>query len=86
MHGPHALQAKSKVRLVNSIPRGCPPVLGDTGRIIQILHNLIGNACKFVSGRAGDVVDDVRRSGQTGAGQPTPHKLCGVHTIARGSL
>lgn len=40
-------QAKPKVKLVNNLPRNLPPVLGDTGRIIQILHNIVGNSCKF---------------------------------------
>ncbi|GAX76579.1 hypothetical protein CEUSTIGMA_g4025.t1 [Chlamydomonas eustigma] len=39
--------AKRNVRIVNEIREGLPLVKGDTGRIIQIFHNLIGNACKF---------------------------------------
>ena len=41
------MQTKRNVRLVNSIPANLPYVLGDAGRIIQVFHNLIGNACKF---------------------------------------
>ena len=40
-------QTKRNVRLLNDMREGVPPVLGDTGRIIQIFHNLIGNSCKF---------------------------------------
>lgn len=40
-------QAKPGVKLVNNVPSNIPIVLGDTGRIIQIFYNLIGNACKF---------------------------------------
>ena len=32
---------------MNSVPANLPYVLGDAGRIIQVFHNLIGNACKF---------------------------------------
>jgi signal transduction histidine kinase len=43
----HPPQARSGVALVNAVPRGLPSALGDKSRIIQILHNLVGNACKF---------------------------------------
>ncbi|GLI62437.1 hypothetical protein VaNZ11_005058 [Volvox africanus] len=39
--------AKRGVKLVNDLREHVPFVLGDTGRIIQIFHNLIGNSCKF---------------------------------------
>ncbi|GFR47594.1 hypothetical protein Agub_g9328 [Astrephomene gubernaculifera] len=39
--------AKRGVKLVNDLKENTPFVLGDTGRIIQIFHNLIGNSCKF---------------------------------------
>ncbi|KAG2425936.1 hypothetical protein HXX76_013309 [Chlamydomonas incerta] len=39
--------AKRGVKLVNDLRETVPFVLGDTGRIIQVFHNLIGNSCKF---------------------------------------
>ncbi|GAX76781.1 hypothetical protein CEUSTIGMA_g4227.t1 [Chlamydomonas eustigma] len=39
--------AKRGVHLVNNVSESLPAALGDTGRIIQIFHNLIGNSCKF---------------------------------------
>ncbi|KXZ54193.1 hypothetical protein GPECTOR_5g288 [Gonium pectorale] len=39
--------AKRGVKLVNDLRENVPFVLGDTGRIIQVFHNLIGNSCKF---------------------------------------
>jgi hypothetical protein len=41
------VQAKKNVKLVNNIPATLPYALGDTGRIIQIFYNLLGNSCKF---------------------------------------
>eukprot|EP00892_Ulva_mutabilis_P012841 jgi/Ulvmu1/992/UM103_0019.1 len=35
-----------------------PRIIGDTGRIVQILHNLVGNACKFT--KTGHVLIGVR--------------------------
>lgn len=40
-------QTKRGVQLVNDVPNSIPIILGDTGRIIQVFHNLIGNSCKF---------------------------------------
>ncbi|KAG1671643.1 hypothetical protein FOA52_006874 [Chlamydomonas sp. UWO 241] len=35
------------VTLQSTIPDMCPVVQGDAGRLVQILHNLVGNSCKF---------------------------------------
>jgi two-component system phosphate regulon sensor histidine kinase PhoR len=40
--------------LVLHVPRDLPPVRGDRAQLSQLLHNLIGNACKY--GRAGTPV------------------------------
>lgn len=41
------LLAKKPLRLQNKIPKALPAVSGDENRILQILHNLVGNAIKF---------------------------------------
>lgn len=37
------LQVRKGVRLVNNVGN-VPKIVGDTGRIVQILYNLVGNA------------------------------------------
>ena len=39
--------AGKKIRLVNAIPEGLPPVYADENRLKQVIHNLVGNAAKF---------------------------------------
>lgn len=36
----------SRVKIVDTVPDGLPLVEADRDRLLQILHNLIGNACK----------------------------------------
>ncbi|GAB4816203.1 hypothetical protein N2152v2_003249 [Parachlorella kessleri] len=53
--------AKPGVSVSNRIASGVPPVVGDTARIVQILYNLIGNACKFTD--KGDIWVDAAAAG-----------------------
>lgn len=39
--------AGKRIKLINGIPPGIPPVAADEGRLHQIMHNLVGNAIKF---------------------------------------
>ncbi len=40
------LQGKS-IQLRNAVPQSLPPVVADEDRLLQIFHNLVGNAIKF---------------------------------------
>ena len=35
------------LRLVNDVPKDIPPIEADQNRLMQVLHNLVGNAIKF---------------------------------------
>jgi signal transduction histidine kinase/class 3 adenylate cyclase len=53
------LLAGKQIVLKNGIPENISAVEGDTNRLQQILHNLIGNAIKFTD--AGEVIVSARR-------------------------
>jgi signal transduction histidine kinase len=41
------LLGNKNIKLINAIDKGLPPVWADENRLIQILHNLVGNGIKF---------------------------------------
>jgi PAS domain S-box-containing protein len=44
----HRTLAETKaIQLELSLPQGCPALLADRGRVLQVLSNLLGNALKF---------------------------------------
>ena len=43
----HATRVSKDVKLMDRVPDNLPEVVGDPERIVQILHNLIGNSMKF---------------------------------------
>lgn len=82
------------VKLVTKVSAMTPPILGDPQRLVQVLYNLVGNACKFTeegeitieaSGTADDdfVVVTVQ---DTGAGIPK-EKLADIFIpFSRGNM
>jgi len=41
------LAERKEITLINDIPEDLPPVEADENRLLQIMHNLVGNAVKF---------------------------------------
>jgi two-component system, sensor histidine kinase ChiS len=72
---PH--QARKNVEVLNRVPESLPHIFGDSGRIVQILYNLLGNSCKFT--HKGSIAIDAALKGvevevtvrDTGIGIPT---------------
>jgi signal transduction histidine kinase/CheY-like chemotaxis protein len=56
--------AQPGVYLSNCIPSDAPPVIGDASRIVQVLYNLVGNACKFTE--RGEIKVDAKVRQHTG--------------------
>ena len=51
-----------KLQLINQIPPDLPAVKGDENRLLQILHNLIGNGIKFTE--AGTIMLSAQKKGE----------------------
>lgn len=70
------LIANKAVIFANNIPKNLPAAFADEDRVLQILHNLIGNAAKFtdrgVINVSANVIDDFLQIevGDTGTGIP----------------
>ena len=51
-----------QLKLVNGVDADLPPVMADEDRILQVLHNLVGNAIKFT--QQGSVTVSAKRNGR----------------------
>jgi len=75
-----SLIEETRVRVDVQVPTGLPPVSADHDRVVQVLTNLISNACKYTPAK-GAVVISVQRAdsmlqtdiSDTGIGIPAEH-------------
>ena len=78
----HGLFADRRVALVQDLPPGSAAVLCDKDRMVQVMINLLSNACKFVPAGQGQVRIELRAEGEgflvrvedNGPGVPQPYR------------
>lgn len=55
------LIGEKKIKLINNVPDGLKPVSADEDRLLQIMHNLVGNAIKFTE--SGEIIVNAEERG-----------------------
>ena len=78
----HGLFADRRVALVQDLPPSSAAVLCDKDRMVQVMINLLSNACKFVPAGQGQVRIELRAEGEgflvrvedNGPGVPQPYR------------